>query len=68
MRPRLNVGVRALVTAALFALTAATAVEAQPAPGKAAPEIIAGTWINSAPLTIGGLRGQVVAVEFWTFG
>jgi hypothetical protein len=68
MRQRLVVGVRALVAAGLVVLTAAAAVEAQPAPGRAAPEITAGHWINSAPLTIGGLRGQVVAVEFWTFG
>ena len=68
MRPGLFVGVRTLVTAALVVLTVATAVEAQPTPGRAAPEITAGHWINSAPLTIGGLRGRVVAVEFWTFG
>lgn len=24
-------------------------------------------WINSAPLTLAGLRGEVVLVEFWTF-
>jgi peptide-methionine (R)-S-oxide reductase len=33
-----------------------------------APEIAEGTWINSEPLTIAGLRGRVVLVEFWTFG
>ena len=34
----------------------------------AAPEF-AGieTWLNSEPLSIGGLRGQVVMVNFWTF-
>ena len=68
MRPVFGGGVRALVFAALVVLTATCAVEAQPAPGHAAPEISAGRWINSAPLTIGGLRGRVVAVEFWTFG
>ena len=68
MRQRLVGGVRALVTAGLLVLTAASGIDAQPAPGRAAPEITAGNWINSAPLTIGGLRGQVVAVEFWTFG
>ena len=52
----------------LVALATAGAVHAQPAPGRAAPEITAGKWINSAPLTIGGLRGRVIAVEFWTFG
>jgi thiol-disulfide isomerase/thioredoxin len=25
-------------------------------------------WLNSAPLTIGSLRGKVVLVNFWTFG
>jgi peptide-methionine (R)-S-oxide reductase len=34
----------------------------------AAPELTSGTWINSDPLTIQGLRGRVVLVEFWTFG
>jgi thiol-disulfide isomerase/thioredoxin len=32
-----------------------------------APEFAAGTWINSDPLTLSGLRGRVVVVEFWTF-
>jgi peptide-methionine (R)-S-oxide reductase len=33
-----------------------------------APEFAPGTWINSEPLTIKGLRGRVVLVDFWTFG
>lgn len=34
-----------------------------------APEIANETWINSAePLTLAGLRGKVVLLEFWTFG
>ena len=34
-----------------------------------APELKhADQWINSAPLSLEGLRGQVVAVHFWTFG
>ena len=33
-----------------------------------APEFAEGTWINSEPLTIKGLSGRVVLVEFWTFG
>ena len=32
-----------------------------------APEIASGTWINSEPLTLQGLRGRVVLIEFWTF-
>jgi len=34
----------------------------------AAPEFAKGNWINSDPLTLNGLRGHVVLVEFWTFG
>ena len=33
-----------------------------------APELAPGEWINSEPLTIIGLRGRVVLVDFWTFG
>jgi methionine-R-sulfoxide reductase len=33
-----------------------------------APEFAPGTWINSEPLTIKGLSGRVVLIEFWTFG
>ena len=36
--------------------------------GQAAPEIAGERWINSGPLTMQGLRGRVVAVEFWTYG
>ena len=36
--------------------------------GQAAPELAGDRWINSAPLTMQGLRGRVVAVEFWTYG
>src|SRR5215510_5887711 len=32
-----------------------------------APEISGGQWINSEPLTLKGLRGRVVLIEFWTF-
>ena len=33
-----------------------------------APELHSGTWINSEALTLKGLRGRVVIVDFWTFG
>jgi hypothetical protein len=39
-----------------------------------APEIADGSggamtgWINSAPLTMAGLKGRIVLVEFWTYG
>lgn len=36
--------------------------------GSPAPDIAGGPWINSAPLTLAGLRGRVVLVEFWTYG
>ena len=56
-----------LLGAALVAI--ATGVDAEVvAPGKAAPEIAAGAWINSEPLTMRALRGRVVLVDFWTFG
>lgn len=32
---------------------------------KKAPEISAEKWINSKPLTLSGLKGKVVVVEFW---
>jgi peptide-methionine (R)-S-oxide reductase len=34
----------------------------------AAPEFATGTWINSEPLTLKGLKGRVLLIEFWTFG
>lgn len=35
----------------------------------AAPEFVGlQNWINSTPLTLAGLRGKVVLVNFWTFG
>jgi thiol-disulfide isomerase/thioredoxin len=33
--------------------------------GSVAPEISAETWINSSPLSLSGLRGKVVVVDFW---
>jgi hypothetical protein len=36
--------------------------------GDPAPEIVGERWINGGPLTMQGLRGRVVLVEFWTFG
>jgi hypothetical protein len=38
------------------------------APGRPAPELGSGAWINSEPLTMRALRGRVVLVDFWTFG
>ena len=36
--------------------------------GQPAPEVTGGPWINSEPLSLAGLRGRVVMVEFWTYG
>jgi hypothetical protein len=36
--------------------------------GQPAPEITGGPWLNSEPLSMAGLRGRVVFVEFWTYG
>lgn len=35
---------------------------------KTAPQLVAGKWINSEPLTLDSLKGRVVLLEFWTFG
>ena len=36
--------------------------------GQSAPEVTGEPWINSGPLSMQGLRGRVVLVEFWTYG
>ena len=42
-------------------------LEQLPSQGEA-PEITNEVWINSEPLTLEDLRGQVVLLEFWTYG
>ena len=56
-----------VVVGALLGLMGGEAAERVPV-GKPAPEFARGDWINSAPLTVAGLRGRVVLVEFWTYG
>ena len=65
-------------TLAVVTLAAAVTITAlwAPAPeaqrgvrvGQPAPEITGGPWLNSEPLSLAGLRGRVVFVEFWTYG
>jgi thiol-disulfide isomerase/thioredoxin len=70
---------RTLLTA--FAGLAATAIAAPGFAGNesipvqfadaraAAPNFVGiSKWFNSAPLSIGDLRGKVVLVDFWTYG
>lgn len=69
-----SIGVAAAATGALgtFAALAGASSSATAAPldrpGRPAPEL-AGieAWINSEPLSLAKLRGQVVLVDFWTY-
>jgi hypothetical protein len=51
-------------------LTTGAALAQQPAVFRAKPPEITGvnSWINSKPLTLAALKGQVVVLHFWTFG
>jgi len=57
-----------VIAAVAAALLVAAASADVVAPGKPAPELAAGAWINSEPLTMQGLRGRVVLIDFWTYG
>ena len=67
-----------LLAASLFILATGAATpglagEATPlkvaAAEEAAPSFVGiSNWFNSAPLTMAGLRGKVVLVDFWTYG
>jgi len=61
---RASLGAGMLAAFGLSALAGAQGLR----PGAAAPELAAGPWVNSAPLTMAELRGRVVLVEFWTYG
>jgi hypothetical protein len=63
-----RIGLLAILAAGLVVAGGAWLVTAQAPTGQAAPEINGGPWINSDPLTLAGLRGRVVLVEFWTYG
>jgi hypothetical protein len=66
--------VRGRARLAAVGLLVATCLAAGPAAGQAlrigdpAPEVTGERWINSEPLSMRGLRGRVVLVEFWTYG
>jgi hypothetical protein len=49
-------------------LTLSPPVPALVPEGEQAPAIDGEAWINSSPLTVKGLGGRVVLVEFWTYG
>ena len=53
---------------ALIALVLPGLAAAELPIGRAAPELAAGAWINSDPLTVQQLRGRVVLIDFWTYG
>jgi hypothetical protein len=53
---------------ALIALLLTGLAAAEIPMGRAAPELAAGAWINSEPLTLQQLRGRVVLIDFWTYG
>ena len=61
---------RALLAALLaIGLWGGAVVTAEPfALGERAPDIAGESWINSTPLTMAGLRGRVVLLDFWTYG
>ena len=59
------------IRAALFVLLTLAAFAPQSQArliGTAAPELSNEVWIHSKPLRLRDLRGQVVLLEFWTYG
>jgi hypothetical protein len=70
MTPRLGRGVPWLLALLipLALLPAPPGLAQPPRTGAPAPDLAGGPWVNSQPLTLAGLRGRVVAVEFWTYG
>jgi thiol-disulfide isomerase/thioredoxin len=52
---------------ALLAIMASPLVAAAPSAPPEFTHAHASDWINSPPLTLGSLKGQVVVIEFWAF-
>ena len=65
---RLHVALAPLLLVAVLTATAVPAPGWSVRVGEQAPEITGDRWINSSPLSMAGLRGRVVLIEFWTFG
>ena len=57
--------VMAVLAAGAIGVVVAAEQARNPLVGKASPEIEAQYWINSDALTLKGLQGKVVVVEFW---
>jgi hypothetical protein len=65
-----TIAIVALATVVAAGAVRATVAEGQRGArvGQPAPEVTGGPWLNSEPLSLVGLRGRVVLVEFWTYG
>jgi hypothetical protein len=63
-----RIGGRWLVLGVALLAAVGSASAQVPRAGSGAPEVAGGPWVNSGPLTMAGLRGRVVLVEFWTYG
>ena len=57
-----------MLAALLAALGFAASARGDLKLGAPAPEVAGERWINTEPLTMRGVRGRVVLVEFWTYG
>ena len=62
----LQVGIQRVVGGGRQIVSADRLAAPDTSPG--APELAGGAWINSDALTLKGLRGRVVLIDFWTFG
>jgi thiol-disulfide isomerase/thioredoxin len=54
-----------LIVMALVVTSFACARDINALSGKNAPEIKAGKWLNTPPLTLASQRGKIIVVEFW---